>query len=225
MDLANRKTWLLIGGTALALFAIYLFASPGGTIRTDPEGAVEDDLELDVNPRRVVRANPAPAVRGIEPIHLEWLEPTSRSFRSDRNLFAYVEPPPPPPVVEKPPPPPPDRDGDGVPDYLDNCPDVFNPDQTDIDRNGIGAACQDGPEIPPPPPPRQPPAFPYQFLGTFGPPPRPIAVFSKEGEVLNVRVGETFGGSFVLTNLGIESADIGYIGFPPDVRKRVPIGK
>ena len=224
MDLANRKTWLLIGGMALALFAIYLFASPGDAIRTPPPAQAEaEDRPL----RRIVRGNPAPAaVGGIEPIHIEWLEPSSGGFRSDRNLFAYVEPPPPPPpMAPAPPPPPPDRDGDGVPDYQDNCPDVANPDQTDVDRNGIGATCQEGAEIPPPPPPRQPPAFPYKFLGTFGPPPRPIAVFSKEGELLNVRVGETFGGSFVLTNLGIESADIAYIGFPPDVRKRVPIGQ
>jgi hypothetical protein len=36
---------------------------------------------------------------------------------------------------------PPDRDGDGVPDDLDNCPDVANPDQLDTDHDGIGDAC------------------------------------------------------------------------------------
>ena len=35
----------------------------------------------------------------------------------------------------------PDRDGDGVPDPEDNCPDHANPDQTDWDRDGIGLAC------------------------------------------------------------------------------------
>ena len=39
--------------------------------------------------------------------------------------------------------PPPDEDEDGVPDGLDNCPAVPNPDQADSDQNGVGDACQD----------------------------------------------------------------------------------
>ena len=35
-----------------------------------------------------------------------------------------------------------DRDGDRVPDSLDNCVDKRNPDQSDIDGNGVGDACQ-----------------------------------------------------------------------------------
>jgi hypothetical protein len=34
-----------------------------------------------------------------------------------------------------------DRDGDGIPDVFDNCPDVFNPDQRDTTGNGLGDAC------------------------------------------------------------------------------------
>ena len=35
----------------------------------------------------------------------------------------------------------PDADGDGVPDDIDNCPNVANPDQTDSDHDGAGDAC------------------------------------------------------------------------------------
>lgn len=35
----------------------------------------------------------------------------------------------------------PDRDGDGVPDKSDNCPDIPNPDQKDSDNDGEGDAC------------------------------------------------------------------------------------
>lgn len=40
-----------------------------------------------------------------------------------------------------PPVPPSDRDGDGVADTDDNCPDVANADQADDDHNGVGNAC------------------------------------------------------------------------------------
>ncbi|NMC70095.1 MAG: hypothetical protein GYA57_08535 [Myxococcales bacterium] len=36
-----------------------------------------------------------------------------------------------------------DRDGDGVPDPIDNCPDDPNPDQADCDGDGAGDACDD----------------------------------------------------------------------------------
>ncbi|MFN2240303.1 MAG: thrombospondin type 3 repeat-containing protein [Thermoanaerobaculia bacterium] len=226
MSLGNRRTWLWAAAAVVALVFIWIFASPGSALQT-PEPA-PDPLEMETERR--VRPGPARAITTesgtVEPIHLEWLEKDGRTVRSKRNLFAFVQPPPPPPPrAPAPPPPPPDRDGDGIPDYQDNCPDVPNPDQSDIDRNGVGTACQEGPEIAPPPPPPTPPAFPYKYLGSFGREPRTIAVFSKEGELLNIREGETFGGRFILHNIGIESADIGYTGFPADVRKRIPIGK
>jgi hypothetical protein len=38
-----------------------------------------------------------------------------------------------------------DTDQDGVPDYKDNCPYVYNPDQADTDGDGIGDACDQCP--------------------------------------------------------------------------------
>lgn len=37
----------------------------------------------------------------------------------------------------------PDADGDGIPDELDNCPDVANSDQSDLDNDGMGDVCDD----------------------------------------------------------------------------------
>jgi hypothetical protein len=44
------------------------------------------------------------------------------------------------------PPPPPDRDADGMPDFLDNCPDVANADQADRDGDHRGDACDRRPD-------------------------------------------------------------------------------
>src|SRR5215471_14179401 len=40
-----------------------------------------------------------------------------------------------------------DSDGDGVPDNVDNCPLVANPNQADSDGDGVGDACDDCPNV------------------------------------------------------------------------------
>jgi hypothetical protein len=219
MDWKNWKTWAVIGLVLVAAFAIYTVAAPNDT----PAPAASASTPRTGSGLRHSRTS-AP---GVGTLHTEWLDAQSGSYHSGRNLFTYVEPPPPPPPPPpKPPPPPPDKDKDGVPDFRDNCPAVPNPDQADLDRNGIGDACQLTPVIPPPPPPPEPPQFAYKYIGTFGSPASPLATFTNNGDIINVRVGETFGdGKFILRSIGIESAEIGFTGFPPDVRRRIPLGQ
>jgi len=227
MDWMNWKTWTTIGLAIVAIFAIYTFAATDHASASAPL----------TTPARVASARPAAprtartaaaADTGVGSIHTEWLDMQSGSYKSERNLFAYKEPPPPPPPPPpKPPPPPPDRDKDGIPDFRDNCPDVYNPDQKDIDENGVGDACQQGPIVQKyhPPPEPVPPAFTYKYIGTFGSAANPIATFSGNGEIINVRVGETIDGKFILKSIGIESVDIGFVGFPPNKTTRVPLGQ
>ena len=81
------------------------------------------------------------------------------------------------------------------------------------------------PQPPPPPAAPQPPPFNYKYIGTFGRPENPIATFSGSGQIVNIRVGETIDGKFILRTIGIESVEIGYVGFPPDVKSRIPLGQ
>ena len=217
MDWMSWKPWTALALILIAVFAIYSFASTSRSA---------DPVAVRPAPRVAgVRAVSAP---GVGVLHTDWLDMPSGTYKSSRNLFAFKEPPPPPPP--KPVPPPPDRDHDGVPDFKDNCPDVYNPDQADSDHNGIGDACDSAwqkyiKEHPPAPPPPTPPPFSYKYIGTFGPANDPIATFSGNGQIVNVRVGETFDGKFILRGIGIESVDIGYVGFPADVKTRVPVGE
>ena len=40
-----------------------------------------------------------------------------------------------------------DTDGDGICDGVDNCPTIYNPDQTDADNDGVGDACDNCPTV------------------------------------------------------------------------------
>lgn len=227
MNWMNWKPWTAVAVILIAAFAIYTFADVDrdrAETRTAPAPAPSPATPA---PRGNAAAAQQQDVQlsGVEPVRLDLLEAESGSYSSDRNLFSYVEPPPPPPPPPpKPPPPPPDADKDGVPDFRDNCPTTANADQRDIDRDGVGTACETDSEVPPPPPPPKPPQFTYKFIGMFGRPQSPIATFTRDGDIVNARVGDVIDGKFILKRIGIESAEIGYVGFPPDVTQRIPLG-
>jgi hypothetical protein len=228
----NWKTWTAVGAILIAIFAIYAYAS-------------NSNREPDPTPSPIRIARPATTTTtqvrsrlpqnmstpGIPMLHVEWLEAQPGNYKIERNLFAFKEkppppPPPPPPVVK----PPPDQDHDGIPDFRDNCPAVYNPDQADGDHNGKGDLCDAEWQAyikanPPAPPAPVPPQFAFKYIGTFGPVNNPIATFNGNGEIINVRVGETIDGKFVLRSIGIESVEIGYVGFPADTKTRVPLGQ
>lgn len=218
MNSKNWKSWSLAALlTVVVAYAIYTFAAPD-------RQATTETVSTPSAPLRKTRGRVAPA--GVEPVHLDLLEAESGSYDSKRNLFMYKEPPvPPPPPPTPPPPPPPDQDKDGIPDFRDNCVAVANPDQRDVDQDGVGSVCETEAEVPPPPPPPQPPAFTYKFIGTFGRTQNPIATFARDGEILNARVGDVIEGKFILRRIGIESAEIGFVGFPNDRTQRVPLGQ
>ncbi len=68
-----------------------------------------------------------PQIRATESIAVESSSPMKVSLQFTVNPL-YVEP---------------DTDGDGLIDSVDNCTSKANSDQADVDRNGVGDACED----------------------------------------------------------------------------------
>ena len=80
-----------------------------------------------------------------------------------------------------------DMDNDGVPDHLDNCPTVPNPDQADTDGDGVGDACDNCPLAPNP---LQEPADPTDPMGPGAACVDPPLPFCGDG-IVQPELGET----------------------------------
>jgi hypothetical protein len=62
------------------------------------------------------------------------------------------------------------------------------------------------------------------YLGSFGSEEKRLAVFTDGSEIFNVPEGETLKDKFVVVKIGMESADVGFVGFPDTPAKRLEIG-
>jgi hypothetical protein len=78
-----------------------------------------------------------------------------------------------------------------------------------------------GPPTPTPPP--APPNIVFQLIGIFGPKERPIAVLRSGDQITNARKGDVVFVQFKIQNVGYESIDVGFVGFPPGETRRLPI--
>ena len=69
-------------------------------------------------------------------------------------------------------------------------------------------------EAPPSLPVVNPPDFPLEYLGNFGPPEKKIAVFRDGKQVHNAMEGTVIDGKFRVASIGYESVEIQFLGFP-----------
>jgi len=77
----------------------------------------------------------------------------------------------------------------------------------------------DGRALPPPP------KFRDKFIGYLGPPDRMVAVF-RNGEKVRVQMeGGVLDGKFIIREVGFQSVEIGFVGYPEEVTTRVPLEK
>ena len=99
------------------------------------------------------------------------------------------------------------------------------------------------PQPPPPPPPRpappapprpqpaasgpatpQPPPVDVVYLGSFGPRQRRLAVFADGNDIYNAFEGGVVKEKFVVKQIGLESADLEFVGFPDSPPQRLAVG-
>lgn len=69
----------------------------------------------------------------------------------------------------------------------------------------------------------KPPEFTLQYMGSFGPANRRIAVFTDGKKIYNLQEGQILEGKFIVARIGYESVDIKFVNFPDEPAKRLPI--
>ncbi len=70
----------------------------------------------------------------------------------------------------------------------------------------------------------QPPAVDVVYLGSFGLRHRPLAVFSDGSDIYNAFQGDVLKEKFIVEQVGYESVDLGFVGFPDAPSQRLAAG-
>jgi len=84
----------------------------------------------------------------------------------------------------------------------------------------------DFPALPTPvptPTPIVPPAIPFKAIGKFGPKDRPIVTFEEGARLFNAQEGDVVDNRFIVRKINVESVDLGFVGLPPEITRRLPI--
>lgn len=207
----ESRTKLLLGVLAfLALFAVWTWLGPGGNdsgsssgrggydAATAPVGAVP-------GAGRPSAAAKAP-VDEVEELRFAALAIRPREYTPGRDPWRYVDPPPPP--APKPPPPPPPPSAEEL--------ERRRLAQEALDRQRAAEAAEAAKPKPPP--------FTMSYLGNFGPPNRRLAVFSDGKTIYNAQEGDVLAGKFIVADIGYESVDIRFVGFPDWPPQRLAVG-
>lgn len=210
----GRTKMLLATLGIVALFAAWQWIGPALGMGGGEEIGGRDDSG-DFQPMGRVgglgQVPERPQVEEVVDLRIAELGGTARDFKPGRDPWRFVAPPPPP----QPPPPPPPKP----------------PTAAELRAREEAArllaeqrAAQEAArlkEINTP----KPPQFTLQYLGKFGPEERPIAVFTDGKSILNVQEGEVIQDKFIVGQIGMESVEIQFVGFPNWPPQRLPVGR
>lgn len=133
------------------------------------------------------------------------LDRAPRLSTGGRDPWRFVDPPPPPPPPPAAPPRPPTAEELRL--------------MEEARRRAEEAARLAAIEAAKP----RPAEFTMEYLGSFGPPDKRIAVFSNGKTEVNALEGDVIENKFIVAHIGYESVDIGFVGFPDWPRKRLGV--
>lgn len=133
----------------------------------------------------------------VADVRLEELAAKPGEYRPGRDPFRFQAPPQPAPAPAPPPP----------------TPAPAARPQTPPQQQAKAA-----------PPKPKPPPIDFRYLGSFGPSESRIAVFIDAKDIYNARRGDVVKEHFVVRQIGFESADVGFVGFPDEPAQRLPLG-
>jgi hypothetical protein len=214
-----RRKVLLGVLAALLLIVAWIYLVPSGETAAPPPamsraGGADGEVGLPAGgPRSLPGAGAANAgaagAKGssqtVLPLHLAALDVMPRSFTTGRDPWRFVEPPPPPPPVPKQP----------------SAAELRAMQEAEAARQRLlmqqqAAAAAEAAKPKPAP-------FTWTYLGSFGPVRQRIAVFSDGQKVWNAREGDVLEGKFVVAQIGYESVDIRFVGFPDWPAERLAV--
>jgi len=206
----ESRTKLLLGILAfIALFAVWIWVGPGGD---DSKSGGRGGYDAATAPVGVVPgAGRAPAgkapVDHVEELRFAALTVRPREYTPGRDPWRYKDPPPPP--APKPPPPPSAEELEARRRAEEEAARL----RAEMFRQQQEEAAKP-----------KPPPFNLSYLGNFGPPSRRIAVFSDGKTIFNALEGEVLAGKFIVADIGYESVDIRFVGFPDWPPQRLAVG-
>jgi hypothetical protein len=215
MNGSGSHTRLLLGILAAVLLlsgwfylrsddAVAPAPAAGRSAGFDPEGGGAGASPPPLRGRGVEAVAPAPEVIVL---HVADLERTPHVYTPGRDPWRFVEPPPPEPPKPKPP----------------TKAELEARRLAEEERQkALAAAAAEAARIAAIP---KPPPFTWAYLGNFGPPERRIAVFADGKTIYNAQQGETLAGKFIVAQIGYESVDIRFVGFPDWPAQRLAVGR
>ncbi len=202
----SRQRVLLGLLAALLLIVAWVYLVPSGDTAPPPSmsrsaRAADGEVGLAAAPRALpgagaVAAGAKDIAQTVLPLRLAALDAMPRSFTAGRDPWRFVEPPPPPPPVPRKP----------------SAAELRAMQEAEAARQRLLAEQQAAAAAEAAKP--KPAPFTWSYLGSFGPARQRIAVFTDGQKVWNAREGEILEGKFVVAQIGYESVDIRFVGFP-----------
>jgi hypothetical protein len=214
----TRQKVLLGALGVLLLILAWVYLVPGDDDAAPPRavarsaGAIDSDVGMAAEPAQarprtgsfaVVSASDA--AQSVEPLRLAALSRTPPGFTTGRDPWRFVEPPPPPPPKPR------------VPSAAE-LRAMREAEEARLRQLAEQARLKAIDDATPKPPP-----FTWSYLGNFGPSSQRIAVFTDGKRVWNARLGETLENKFIVAQIGYESVDIRFVGFPDVPAERLAV--